>query len=319
MPKVPLAKQTMLKFLLIFSLSFLISSEFLSAQGCSDAGICSLSSTNPNRSTSNFNLGIDLSTESGGELVKYNYFNLLPSYKSGDFTFFVKLPIVYLSGLTGDPNGNNTALYSFSDITLGGKYNIINETDNLLNFSLAAKLPTNRGDVKDKGMILPMTLQTNQGSYDLLASFDYLYKNTRFFFGTQIPLTSNQNSTFDGVMLTELKRSPDIALGVKQRISINEKSTFKLGLLSLYRLSENVWKANGTTDVANVNYRLEDGNYVAINSNGLTLNLLVGFEQKLNENNSIALNLGVPMVNRKYIDDGLKRAYTVSLTTNIGF
>lgn len=312
----------MLRILLIFSLSLLINCEFLIAQGCSDAGICNLSNSNSNKSTSNFNFGIELGNESGGALVKYNYFILQPSYKTGDFVFFANLPLVYLTGLTDDPNGNNTALYSFSDISIGGRYNIINETDNLLNFSFAAKIPTTRGNVQDKGMILPMALQTNQGSYDLLASFDYLYKNTKFFLGAQLPLSSNLNTTTIGsTLLSELKRSPDIAFGVKQRISINEKSTFKLGLLSLYRLSENVWKLNGSSldSISQNNYKVVDGEAVAISTNGLTLNLLVGFEQKLNENNSISLNLGVPMINRKYIDDGLKRAYTVSLTTNIGF
>ncbi|GEM_PF-2552258 len=312
----------MFRNLLFFSFLLIYTSDFLQAQGCSDAGICNLSNSSPNRSSSFFNLGIELGTESGGDLVQYNYFNLLPTYKINDFTFFARLPFVYLSGLTGDPNGNNTALYSISDISLGANYSLLNDNKQSLLFSFAAKIPTNKADVIEKGIVLPMYMQTNQGSFDLLASFDYLYNDTKIFLGVQLPLTANKNITLIGdTRLNELKRSPDIAFGMKQLINISEKSTFKLGLLSLYRVSENVWSLNGATldSISQNNYKFIDGDAVAINSNGLTLNLLLGFEQKLNENSSIALNLGVPMLNRKYIDDGLKRVYTLSLTTMIGF
>lgn len=280
------------------------------AQGCSDAGFCSIDGIKQN----------DVATNDSVTNDSISFFNTIKTGISfGNTRYSVWILNAYMSysrQLNNQMNvslkldgqyrmGDLTNVVGFSDITLSMSYKL------LKSFGLIAggKIPLSDANGTYNGNSMPMAYQTSLGTYDAIIGAQYAHKNLFFALGWQQPLIQNSN-TFKKEILSDealgatyletnkYKRAGDVLLRVSYKHrprTCMKKFAFTYSLLPIYHLK-------------NDKYSNAENNLVEINdSKGLTLNTNIFANYKINEQTTLELSTGFPVLARKVRPDGLSQ------------
>jgi hypothetical protein len=282
------------------------------AQGCSDAGFCTINSFKPNTQDSVFEkknqikIGISYGAADHDIMVLGNYleYNRQISNKlSAD---------VKLASLA--QNGNSIASFGLADLFVNANYSLKPK----LRLTLGAKLPLSKADKKENNLPLPMDYQASLGTVDLILGIGYEIKKVQLIAALQQPLTQNDNeflaslypaaSAISAIQSTrQFQRSADVLLRVSYPISIIKKLVLTPGLLPIYHLANDRY-----TDELNIEREIKG-------SEGLTLNGTLFLDYTINRRHALQFNAGMPFVVRDTRPDGLTRSFIASLEYRFRF
>ncbi len=286
----------------------ILNENIATAQGCSDAGVCSMGNIESNHtyikdSTKNtYSIRIGQGIGLGEQSVINALTNIDLSANFNKLYLQVKIPYAYNSGKLGQVNG-------FSDISLSASYTLRNTQKQTYGVVVGFKIPTNQADIKLGNGIAPMPYQTSLGTYDLILGTNLKLDKYVFALAYQHVLKHNNRNQFIASDFTNadnyfssflFKRSNDVVLRVERRIDFKNNWSINPSTLFIYRL-----RNDQEADVG--------GNYSEIkNSNGLTFNAVVNINKKFNDENAIDLSFAFPLVVRDVRPDGLTRSAIIS-------
>jgi hypothetical protein len=322
----------MRSFLLFLLLAYF--PAYVMAQGCSDAGFCTMGAMKPDQP---YNKRVELKLRTL-ELSYYRGTTTLSpiiSVANLDFGFSlnsrnsiqVKVPYQWVQGTLG-----NTA--SIGDLSFCYTRNLISSDRFDLNASLGAKVPTNNSNIMNGPNALPMYYQTSLGTYDFIAGISLINRKWLFATGIQIPLNRNGN-TFDWNKpwvggdadfqayvrgysnSAELMRGIDVMLRVERNFRL-ARFSFSAGLLPIYRI---------TPDMVTVDAQPGDnipGNRTSVDAKGnvaegLALTWIVTAGYNFNVHSGVRLLVGHKIVQRDFSPDGLTRELVSSLSYSYRF
>ncbi|WP_312344180.1 hypothetical protein [Chryseobacterium binzhouense] len=301
-----------LKILLGTAFLLFLPSNFIFAQGCSDAGFCTVNSFQPNNNDSikayrnQFKTGIFFGKADNSISVFGNYveYNRQINQKIG-----VDAKLTTLA-----QNGNNVSTFGVSDLFLNANF----RANEKLKFTLGAKIPLSDAGNSENNIPLPMDYQSSLGTLDLIVGVGYEIKKIQLVAALQQPLTQNENqflasqypasSPLRGFLSTnKFQRSGDVLLRVSYPLNINSKLKFTPSILPIYHLKNDRF-TNQNNEELEIN-----------NSKGLTLNGNVYLDYEINQRNGLQLNLGVPFLVRTARPDGLTRSFIANVEYKIRF
>lgn len=291
-------KNILLKIGLITLSSFLINTNS-KAQGCGDAGACSIDA-------------MSVSLEDSSSTYK-NSFKIGATYGAAQYDITIISPYIEYSRVFSDRfkssiklsssthMGDVTNTSGFSDLYLTGNYLLVKS----LNVVGGIKFPLSKGNMKYNDLALPMSYQTSLGTTDLILGLSYQIKNFSFYGAYQKPLVQNDNQ----FLLSEYKtgdissnyrstngyiRQDDILFRASYTYRFFQKKFALISsLLPIYHLGED-------------RYINELNQEMAIaQSEGLTFNVNLFLQIKLSEKSALELSFGAPLKTRKTRPDGL--------------
>lgn len=285
------------------------------AQGCSDAGFCTMGAMKPDQP---YNKKVQLRLRTM-ELSFYRGTTTLTPViyvATADFnfslnqknTFQLKVPYQFVSGRLA-----NTG--SVGDISLCFTRNIFSSDKFDLNLSVGGKIPTNQSDKSVDGRPLPMYYQTSLGTYDFITGLSLINSKWLFATGIQIPLNENNNqfiwSAWNGTdekayvdlytQAKNLRRGIDVMLRVERNFRWSQFNC-SIGLLPIYRINRDEF-----TNSDNIRVIRED-------ASGLALSGIVTAGYNFNTRSGVRLLIGHKIIQRDLNPDGLTRELVNSVT-----
>ena len=281
------------------------------AQGCSDAGICSINHGFQVDEKELKNI-IEIATIFGAGESDVKYFSPYISYTkrfNDRYSFTSKVTFSTANGSFGTRS-------QFGDAYLIGNYTFKEKNNKQWSTLVGWKFPFNSSNLKINGYSLPMDYQSSLGTIDLFLGTNLQYKNWDFNGAIQIPIINlNKNSYFkefgrtDNFSSTNLfERKPDALLRATYSIKTpNNKFTFKPNVLFIYHLGE-----DGFESVFGVRESI-------IGSDGLTINGNLISAYKINKQSSLELSLATPFVIRDVRPDGLTRSFVAGILYQYSF
>lgn len=285
------------------------------AQGCSDAGFCTMGAMKPDQP---FNKKIELKLRSM-ELSFYRGTTTLTPViyvATADMSFSlnsrnsfqVKVPYQAVTGRLANTSG-------MGDISLCFTRNIRTTEKSDINWSVGTKIPTNKSDKEIDGRALPMYYQTSLGTYDFITGLSYITRHWLFATGIQVPLNTNNNQFLWGEWAgsehqayagrydraKELKRGTDVMLRVERNFRFS-RFNCSIGLLPIYRVIRDE-RADPT------------GNRVTEKEGqGLALSGIFTTGYSFNVHSGIKALVGHKIVQRDINPDGLTRELVSSVS-----
>ena len=308
-----------------FAVFVLLFAQNTHAQGCSDAGFCTMGAMKPNQS---FNKKLDVRLQSieishGYGFTKFGT-HIWATTLDANFSFNtktafqVKLPYMFTSGRLGDTHG-------VSDISLSLTRNVFNNEHYQIGITIGTKIPTNQGNKanKDTGAPLPMYYQTSLGTYDLILGASLISRNWLFAVGYQQAMNANQNeftrnllASDDGskAIIPEAKllyppanqilRGKDVMLRVERNFRF-ARFNFFVGMLPIYRLTKD------TMVLPTTGKRVE-----VEGSDGLAFTMLMGMGYQFSTKSGVKFLYGTKQldgISRITNPDGLSREWVMSV------
>lgn len=292
------------------------------AQGCSDAGFCTMGAMKPdqpyNKKIQLRLLTMELSFYRGTTTLTPIVYVATADMNfrlNSRNTFQVKLPYQHVEGRLATTG-------SMGDISLCLTRNLASTDRFDVNLSVGAKIPTNNSDQKtSEGNALPMYYQTSLGTYDLIAGLSVINRKWLLATGIQIPLNQNKNN-FDWhrwvdndpdelayvqryANATDLRRGIDVMLRVERNFRLN-RFNLSLGLLPIYRV-----KADEITNFTGARTSFDLAGHEA---RGLALSGIITTGYNFNVRSGIKLLVGHKIVQRDFSPDGLTREFVSSFT-----
>ena len=315
--------QLLLTGLIIFS------AQSVFAQGCSDAGFCTMGAMKPSQVyTRKINFKLRSAELSYGR-AKTTLSPVITAV-TADLTFGLnektsfqfKLPYYWVSGNLGETSGLSDISYSFTR-------NMYSTEKFHINATLGGKIPTNKSDLDSEveqqflsdGLAagastdLPMYYQTSLGSWDVVAGGSYISQKWMFATGIQIALTENenefrwsqwQNYPSESYLNSHphainLKRGVDVMLRAERAFHFS-KWDIRAGLLPIFRVTKDE-RTNAMTGAR----EKVDG------STGMALTAIASVAYHFNTNNSATLLYGHKITDREVNPDGLTRHNVMSI------
>lgn len=302
----------MKKLRIILLIAVMFSGHSIFSQGCNDAGLCSMGDLDGQGLTmgTKYNTQISYYFALGEKQALINTVQFEQRFRLFDDRgqIFIQLPFRYISGNLGQT-------YGVGDISVGFNYTYLRKKDLSASFLIAAKLPPNASNktIDDKGA--PMVYQTSLGTYSLAIGTNFFYKKWQLGLGYLKPFGSNSNYYYyaewpDNEDALEYTQMHDLARGDDGMIRLNrffytKKSRYNIGLLALYRVQKDIVT--------------QGGNRVALdNSDGLTLNINLGYHRVLKNEDAITLSVAAPLITREVRVDGLTSTFVVMFTYAFG-
>ena len=302
----------LLSYLVVFfGLTFLFTGQ-INAQGCSDAGICTVHSFKPNgldsisNNPNQFKAGVsygaaDYSISVFGTYLEYD--------RRINEKFGLDAKLTSLS-----QSGNDISAFGLSDLYVNSNYRINNKAS----LTLGVKIPLSDANRKEDGRSLPMDYQSSLGTFDLVFGIGYAFGRLQLVAAIQQPLTQNNNEFFaedyplfsplrEFQSTNQFKRSGDVLLRASYPIDFGKKFRFTPSLLPIYHLSNDKY-----TNKEDIEVEIEG-------SQGLTLNWNLYLDYELNNDQALQLNVGSPFIIRDVRPDGLTRSFVASLEYRIKF
>lgn len=305
----------------IFLIALVVSviAEISNAQGCSDAGVCTLHSIKNNAEghepkdgkKNDISVGFaygkgERSTNNYTGYTEYTYSITKRTSVTG------KLGYSFITGELANTSGL-TDLF----VSVNHAFDVKKKWQK--SFVVGLKLPFDGADIVENGIHLPMPYQTSLGTTDLVIAINYNRKNFGATLAVQQPLKPiNENKFLPGdypsVPLTlkywptnEFDRKGDVVGRVSYNFKTGERFSIRPSLLGIYH------EANDT-------YLDDAKNRRPIyNSRGLTLNANVFVDYKMKNGNGVELSLGTPFIVRDQRPDGLTRSFVASLEYQFSF
>lgn len=294
----------------LFFFLFVFSSFYINAQGCSDAGICSVAHAFDSSQKEKKN-SLDFAGIYGVGEADVTYFSPYITYTrklNEKLSLSTKVTFSFAHGSFG-------TRANFGDAYLIGNYTFASKTKNQWSTLVGWKFPFTSSNLKINQYSLPLDYQASLGTFDLFLGTNLKYKKWDFNAAVQIPVfNNNKNSYFaeysgttDFPSTNLFQRKSDALLRVTYTLTSNKKFTFKPNLLFIYHLGED-------------SYETIYGQRAAISgSDGLTINGNLISTYAINDNNSIELSLAAPFLVREIRPDGLTRSFVIGLQYKILF
>jgi hypothetical protein len=242
----------LLTFILILGGCF-----YACAQGCSDAGFCTMGAMKPDQP---FNKKVPIKLRALEVSFYRGTTTLTPIVYVANFdmsfniidnkTFFqIKLPYQAVNGNFGSTGG-------LGDISYCLTRNVYSSEQFDISFTVGGKLPSNNSNLKDDkfNLPLPMYYQTSLGTYDAIAGISLVSRKWLFATGIQHPFNRNgnkfQRSDWDPVYKNgegvdyvhkydnayNLKRGTDVMLRIERNFRFS-RFNFTAGLLPIFRIA----------------------------------------------------------------------------------
>ncbi|MFD1257683.1 hypothetical protein ACFQ3S_12815 [Mucilaginibacter terrae] len=294
----------------------LLCTAYSFAQGCSDAGFCSLSVLKNNITDSaNHTLSFGLNYGVGKEQT--NITNAYVEYGTkinSRLSFQSKLTATYATGFLG-------SAFDIGDIYGTLNYSFKTKANYSINIIGGVKVPLTSGNHKNKdGKPLPLDYQASISTYDAIGGINYIVNHSwEFDAGIQVPVIQVNKSTYfpdeysdprakEFAPTNNFKRKSDILGRIGYYIQFSASNiTLKPSLLGIYHLG---------TDT----YEDRFGQITAITgSDGFTLNGSIVGTKKFNNGNSLEVLVATPFIVRKVRPDGLTRVGVINLQYTIAF
>ncbi|HYG17314.1 MAG TPA: hypothetical protein VD816_00230 [Ohtaekwangia sp.] len=298
------------------TLLLLVSCMNVWAQGCSDAGFCTMGAMKPDQP---FNKKIALKLRSMEVSFYRGTTTLSPivyvatadlNFSLNSRTSFqLKLPYQAVEGTLGKTSG-------MGDISLCFTRNIYSHEKFDVQLSVGTKIPTGRSDKAVDGLPLPMYYQTSLGTYDFITGVSVITRKWLFATGIQHPFNKNNNqflwtewqngpenieyvNRYDNAR--ELKRGTDVMLRVERNFRFS-RLNFSIGLLPIFRVTK-----DEIADATGERFK-PDG------ASGMALSGIFTTGYNFNVRSGIKLLLGHKIVQRDENADGLTREFVSSIS-----
>ena len=293
---------------IISSLSIFYLINNAKAQGCSDAGFCTIGVLRGNQPSDNvyntrWGLNTSVGIADGGVFIGTN--TLEYNRNIGKKSFLqIKQPLVISSGSLGSTIG-------LGDLSISLSQRIYSQDNIHLDALIGSKIAVGSTTFQANGLDLPMPYQTGLGTNDLILGLSYKVSKWHFVIGYQQPFGRANNNFLkqywqadevkDYFNSAHLLRKSDLLLRIERFINIDKKWSASIGVLPILHLGED-------------EITLKDGtNGVIKNSGGLTLNINAGFSYQLNDFNAIKATISAPLLIREMRPDGLTRTFVIGI------
>jgi hypothetical protein len=298
-------------------LSLLFIAQQAAAQGCSDAGFCSLSVLKNQQVQNKYKNSFSVGANYGSGEEQTNSINPYIEYArklSNSFSIQTKITATYASGFLGS-KFNVGDVFGFVTYTMPLK-----NKNNSFTWLGGIKIPlTVSNDKNSSGKPLPLDYQSSLGTFDVIAGFNFIaHKKWELNAGVQIPvINSNKNTFFPDeyadariskfVATNNFERKTDLLLRLGYYINLPKSFYIKPNLLAIYHTADDT-------------YENRFGKRKAIDySNGLTVNGGVVITKNINDKNQLELVAATPFIVRDVRPDGLTRKAVINLQYKINF
>lgn len=294
---------------LICSIVIILISNSIHAQGCSDAGICSIGHGFQSDQKA-FKNNIEVATIFGAGEADVTYFSPTLAYTrrfSDKFSLSTKITF-------SSANGSFGTRAAFGDAFLIGNYAFKEKDNKQWSALFGWKIPFTSSNLKINNYSIPLDYQSSLGTFDLFLGTNYKYKNWDFNGAVQIPVfNNNKNSYFKEFSGTNdfpstnlFRRKSDVLTRATYTIKV-KKFDFKPNLLFIYHV--------GLDTYENIFGKRES----ISGSDGLTINGNLISTYHFDTQNSLELSLATPFVVRTVRPDGLTRKAVLGLTYHYSF
>lgn len=290
------------------------------AQGCSDAGFCTMGALKPDQP---FNKKMQLKLRSM-ELSFYRGTTTTTPViyvATADLNFgltqrsSIQLKLPYMAVRSG----NLGATEGVTDLSLCYTRSVFTSEKFDINFSIGTKIPTNQADKTSDlfpGKPLPMYYQTSLGTYDFITGISLINRQWLLATGIQIPVIHINNNQFDWSDYPEypdqeyiktyspanqLKRGIDVMVRVERNFRF-ARFNFSAGLLPIYRITNDRIENNAGLEIEPVGAR------------GLALSGIVTGGYNFNVKSGVKLLYGKKIVQRDVNPDGLTRLVVMTVS-----
>ena len=263
------------------------------AQGCSDAGFCTLSGIKPEKvmfeEANQFGFGLnvgagDLDTDVLGLNLSYRR-NLSKILNLG-----LRASYQRVSGALGTVSG-------LSDLFISSNIKVAEH----ITFTGGLKVPFNRSTSAS----FPMEYQSSVGTFDLLLGAAWESNGFGISAGYQQPLTQN-DYRYDSI--SSFTRKPDLILRIFYQWPIlKDKITVTPSILNIYHVGEDSYTYENLTSSP------------ITGSSGLTLNANVYATWHINQSFDLALLFATPFIVRDTRPDGLTRSFVTGVELKYRF
>lgn len=329
----------MKKLHLFFAVLLLACNYQVLAQGCSDAGFCTMGSLKPdqkfNKKTVIKLRSVEISQYYGlthfkDHIIATNIdFNVGLSAKS---TLQFKMPYQIVSGPLANTHG-------IGDISVSFTRSLVSKENLQISATIGAKIPTNNSNITTQRnnveLPLPMYYQTSLGTYDLVFGASLVTKKWLLGVGLQqVIINDNQNTFLWGAWRTNapemrslsdpypvsknLARGTDIMLRVERNFRFSNYN-FNVGLLPIYRINRDF--LTSFDPIARTEVRGE-----ADKTEGLALSALFGGGYNFSVKSGIKLMFGYNVLDFLNKTGVLEKRYRINpdglsrdLVTTIGY
>lgn len=296
------------------------------AQGCSDAGFCTLGNlqlkpitrvNSMGNSTADtpllrHQIAIGTSVGVGDNAVLSITPSLQYEYR------FSNTWQIQAKGTVNYADGNLGSAFGLGDVFVSGIYNFTPRKAWQWSVSAGAKFALNNANLQDGGAALPMSYQSSLGTNDWIIGLSTHNKHWQFAAGWQQTLTgSNKNEYLPTLWWEEeriyppsrhLTRRADVLLRAAYKFDIGQSISINVGALGIYHVG------NDKYDSLNLPTRLPiEG------SAGLTFNTTAGIWYHINPKFSIGVVGGMPLLVRDIRPDGLTRRFVFSPEITLQF
>lgn len=289
----------------------LIASSVALAQGCSDAGICTIGTAFQNNGEELKN-SIEFATIYGVGEADITYISPYISYtRKFNQKIALSAKITFSSA-----NGSFGTRAAFGDAYLIGNYTFKEKNNTQWSVITGWKFPFTASNLKINEFSLPLDYQSGLGTFDLLLGGNLKYLKWDFNTALQIPVfNNNKNSYFaeysattDFLSTNLFKRKSDALFRATYTFKINNKKlTFKPNILAIYHLGKDSYET-----IFGQRQTIE-------NSDGLTINGNLVTNYRIGTQSNLELSLATPFVVREIRPDGLTRSFVASIHYRIIF
>ena len=285
------------------------------AQGCSDAGVCSVGSSHSISSdtsatsveaTSSVSITASIGMGEQGVTI----FQILPEINIGitqKLSWQARIQFMSINGNLGEVSG-------IGDVVTGLSYELMKNTTSKTTLYGGVKIPLSDGNEKEKNKSLPMPYQVGLGTFDFIGGVSQRINNFQATIGYQHVLDNGNKNQFtreiwsvnaDAQKYFESNgfiRGNDASFKLEYNFKMN-KMNISPGVLAIYRLNK-----DQILDTNNVHQDIKG-------SDGITLNIVGNAMYEIGKKSTLRAQFGFPIVVRDVRADGLTR----SLVFNLGY
>lgn len=283
----------------------------LLAQGCSDAGFCTLHGLKPD----------------GGDSLRPARPNVVKaggSYGKADFGVrawagFVEYGRDLGGGASanaklgfGSGTGSAGTVSGLSDVFVSATKRWPAGEEGAVSLTAGMKIPIADGNDTLNAAFLPMAYQPGLGTFDLILGAGWSTGGTTIAAGVQLPLTETENAFLAEALPAgselgkfsssrKLDRKGDALVRVSHEVTLGNGWSVTPGILPILHLGDDRY-----TDSTGVRRTIEG-------SGGLTLNLTGFVRREVGKGVAFEVSAGAPVITRDVGPDGLKRGIVIGV------
>lgn len=290
----------------------------IKAQGCSDAGFCSIHSIKNNTAGSSngdknneFTAGFIFGK--GERSISYYTWELEYTRTITKRTSATaKLGYSFINGELAKTNGLTDLFVSVNHI-----YDIKSKWKK--SFIIGLKIPFDKADIVEEGIHLPMPYQTSLGTTDLVLGLNFIRNSFGATIAVQQPLKPGNNNQFlpenyptiplanRYLPSNKFSRKGDVLLRFSYNFDLNKRFSIRPSLLGMYHETNDTY-----LDVNKIRREIA-------RSSGLTANANVFVDYRLKNDSQFELALGAPFAVRTNRPDGLTRSLVAAVNYKFNF